>query len=215
MKLVSDTLSSVCVRARAGACWAWKLWHALLLLQCTVKIWILSYRKFCIIFTSIPCSFSLKREQTSIRAHWTRFMWFCPTFCLRNACYLSIQNLLSSRLPSTNIKIKIYRTTIILLFVLYRCEAWYLTLREKNVGCLGIGCWGRCLDGRGRNSRLEKRGASGFVLFTKYYSGDQITEDEMGGACGTYGWEQKGMGNFGKETWRKARRKVLKCFLRK
>jgi len=33
----------------------------------------------------------------------------------------------------------------------------------------------------------KKRGASGFVLLTKYYSGDQITEDEMGGVCGTYG----------------------------
>jgi len=71
------------------------------------------------------------------------------------------------------------------------------------------------LDGRGRNNRLEKRGASGFVLLTKYCSGDQITEDEMGGACGTYGLEQKGMEDFGKETCRKVRRKVLKCFLRK
>jgi hypothetical protein len=43
------------------------------------------------------------------------------------------------------------------------------------------------MDGRGRNSRLEKRGASGFILLTNYYSGDQIMEDEMGGTCGTYG----------------------------
>jgi hypothetical protein len=72
---------------------------------------------------------------------------------------------LSSRLPSTNINTKIYRTIIILPVVLYRPETWYLTLREKNVGCLG---------GRGRNNRLEKRGASGFVLLMKYYSGDHI-----------------------------------------
>ena len=35
-----------------------------------------------------------------------------------NACYYSVQNLLSSRLLSKNLKIKIYRT-IILSFVLY------------------------------------------------------------------------------------------------
>jgi len=40
---------------------------------------------------------------------------------LENACYHSVQNLLSSRLLSKNIKIKIYRT-IILPVVLYGCE---------------------------------------------------------------------------------------------
>ena len=48
-----------------------------------------------------------------------------------NACYHSVQNLLSSRLLSKNIKIKIYRT-IILPVVLYGCETWSLTLREKR-----------------------------------------------------------------------------------
>ena len=46
-----------------------------------------------------------------------------------NACYHSVQNLLSSRLLSKNLKIKIYRT-IILPVVLYECETWSLTLRE-------------------------------------------------------------------------------------
>ena len=46
-----------------------------------------------------------------------------------NACYHSVQNLLSYSLLSKNIKIKIYRT-IILLVVLYGCETWSLTLRE-------------------------------------------------------------------------------------
>ena len=46
-------------------------------------------------------------------------------------CYHSVQNLLSSRLLSKNIKIKIYRT-IILPIVLYGCEAWSLTLREER-----------------------------------------------------------------------------------
>jgi hypothetical protein len=44
------------------------------------------------------------------------------------ACCYSVQNLLSSRLLSKNLKIKIYRT-IILPVVLYGCEAWSLTLK--------------------------------------------------------------------------------------
>ena len=47
------------------------------------------------------------------------------------ACYHSVQNLLSFRLLSKNLKIKIYRT-IILPVVLYGCETWSLTLREKR-----------------------------------------------------------------------------------
>jgi len=48
-----------------------------------------------------------------------------------NACYHSVQNLLPSRLLFKNIKIKIYRT-IILLVVLYGCETWSLTLQEER-----------------------------------------------------------------------------------
>jgi sorting nexin-29 len=48
-----------------------------------------------------------------------------------NACYNSVQNLLSSRLLSRNLKIKIYRT-IIVLVVLYGCETWSLTLRDER-----------------------------------------------------------------------------------
>jgi len=47
-----------------------------------------------------------------------------------NTCYL-VQNLLSSRLLSKNLKIKIYRTTI-LHVVLYGCENWSLTLRKEK-----------------------------------------------------------------------------------
>ena len=42
-----------------------------------------------------------------------------------------MQNLLSSRLLSRKLRIKIYRT-IILPVVLYGCEAWSLTLREER-----------------------------------------------------------------------------------
>jgi hypothetical protein len=47
-----------------------------------------------------------------------------------NACYHSVQNLLSSRLLSKNLKIRICKT-IILPVVLYGCENWPLTLREE------------------------------------------------------------------------------------
>jgi hypothetical protein len=41
-----------------------------------------------------------------------------------------VQNLLSSRLLSKNIKIRIYKTKI-LPVVLYECETWSLILREE------------------------------------------------------------------------------------
>jgi len=52
-------------------------------------------------------------------------------FKSRNACYYSVQNLLSSSLLSKNLKIKIYRI-IILPVVLCGCETWSLTLREER-----------------------------------------------------------------------------------
>jgi hypothetical protein len=48
-----------------------------------------------------------------------------------NACYNSVQNLLSSRLLSKNLKIRIYKT-IILPMVLYGHETWSLMLREEH-----------------------------------------------------------------------------------
>ena len=45
-----------------------------------------------------------------------------------NACYYSVQNILSSSLLSKYIKIKI----IILPVALCRCETWSLTLREER-----------------------------------------------------------------------------------
>ena len=44
---------------------------------------------------------------------------------------MCVQNLLSSRLVSKNLKTKMYRT-IILHVVLYGCETWSLTLREER-----------------------------------------------------------------------------------
>jgi hypothetical protein len=48
-----------------------------------------------------------------------------------NVWYHSVQNLLSSRLLSKSIKIRIYKI-IIFPVVLYGCETWSLTLREEH-----------------------------------------------------------------------------------
>jgi hypothetical protein len=48
-----------------------------------------------------------------------------------NACFHSVQSLLSSCLLSRILKVKIYKT-IILPVVLYGCETWSLTLREER-----------------------------------------------------------------------------------
>ena len=48
-----------------------------------------------------------------------------------NACYHSVQNLLSSGLLFKNLRSKKYRT-IILPVVLYGCETWSLALREER-----------------------------------------------------------------------------------
>jgi hypothetical protein len=47
-----------------------------------------------------------------------------------NACYHSVQKLMSSSFLSKNFKVKIYRI-ITLPVVLYACETWLLTLREE------------------------------------------------------------------------------------
>jgi sorting nexin-29 len=61
---------------------------------------------------------------------------------LGNACYYSVQNLLSSHLISKNLKIKIYKT-VILPVVLYSAK-------------LGLSLWGRNIDRVFENSVLRK-----------------------------------------------------------
>jgi hypothetical protein len=47
------------------------------------------------------------------------------------ACYHSVQNILSSRLPTKNVKIRMYKS-VILPVVLYGCQTLSLTLREEH-----------------------------------------------------------------------------------
>jgi hypothetical protein len=47
-----------------------------------------------------------------------------------NAYYHLVQSVLPSCLLSRNVKVKIFKTTV-LPVVLYGCETWYLTLREE------------------------------------------------------------------------------------
>jgi hypothetical protein len=61
------------------------------------------------------------------------YIYICRSSRLKsgNACHHSVQNILSSRLLSKNLKIKIYRA-VILLVVLYGCETWSLTVRDER-----------------------------------------------------------------------------------
>ena len=110
---------------------------------------------------------------------------------LGNACYYSVQNLLSSSLLSKNLKIKIYRT-IILPVVLYGCENWSLTLKEERrlrvfenrVFRRVFGPKRDEVTGNGENYIMRSLGN-----FTPYpiLCGCNIKKNEMGGACEAYG----------------------------
>ena len=73
---------------------------------------------------------------------------------LGNACYYSVQNLLSSSLLSKNLKTKMYRT--IFCPFLYACETWSLTLRKER-----------------RLKVFENRVLRGILMFKK----DEITRE--------------------------------------
>jgi hypothetical protein len=92
-----------------------------------------------------------------------------------NACYHSVQNLLSSHLISKNLKIKIYRT-VILPVVLYGCETWSLTLREEYTLRVFKNRMLRRIFGPKRDEDRSWRKLHNY-----------IKEDEVGGTCGTHG----------------------------
>jgi hypothetical protein len=75
---------------------------------------------------------------SSFRAPWahnhtllSHLRLIAPYLYPPDVCYHSFQNLLSPRLLSKNLKIRIYRT-IILPVVLYGRETWSLTVRKEE-----------------------------------------------------------------------------------
>jgi hypothetical protein len=44
--------------------------------------------------------------------------------------------------------------------------------------------------------KITQQGDSQFVIYTRYYKGDQIKKDEMGGASSTHGRDKKCVQNF-------------------
>ena len=60
---------------------------------------------------------------------------------LGNASYHSVQNFLSSCLLPRNVKIQVQKAVTV-LSVLDRCEAWSVSLQEKQrlMGCFGTEC---------------------------------------------------------------------------
>jgi hypothetical protein len=108
---------------------------------------------------------------------------------LGNACYHSVQNILSSRLLYKNVKNKIYRT-IILPVVLYGCETWSLTLREEHRLCVFEKRVLRRLFGPKRDEvtgKWRKLGAERPGTPYQYCAGGKIETNEMVRACGAYG----------------------------
>ena len=74
--------------------------------------------------------FARSRKFSSFHNFGILHVLLCVYFCYY-ASYHSAQNLLSPRLLSKNLKIKVYRT-IILPVVWYGCETSSLTLREER-----------------------------------------------------------------------------------
>ena len=124
---------------------------------------------------------------------------------LGNVCYHSVQNLLSCSLLSKNIKIMIYRT-IILRVILYGCDTLSLTLREeRRLRVFENRVPRRLFESKRDEETAEwiKHHTEGlydlYVLLTKYYSGDQTEKNEMGGACSTYGGNERCIRGFSRE----------------
>ncbi|KAJ4450362.1 hypothetical protein ANN_01783 [Periplaneta americana] len=84
-----------------------------------------------------------------------------------NACYYSVEKLLSSSLLSKNLEIRIYKT-VILLVVLYGCETWTLTLREEHRYVLIGRCALKSEKGTGISKSVKLIQQSAFSLDTSF-----------------------------------------------
>jgi hypothetical protein len=104
-----------------------------------------------------------------------------------------------------DIKIKIYRT-IILPVVLNACKTWSLTLREnRGLRVFENRVLSRIFGPKRDEAKREWRklhNEEPYDLYslTKYYLGDQIEKNEMGGAYSTYGGHERCIQGFGGET---------------
>jgi len=111
---------------------------------------------------------------------------------------------LSSSLLSKHLKNKIYRS-IILPVVLYGCEPWSLTFREKHRLRVFENRVLRRIFGPKRDEitgSREKYVMKSLMIFSHHphFSGDQIEENEIGGAYSKYGGEERCIQGFGGET---------------
>ena len=109
-----------------------------------------------------------------------------------NACYHSVQNHLSSRLLSKNLKIKIYGN-IILPVVLYGCETWSLIVREERKLMVFQNMVLRRMFGRRRDEvtgelrRLHTEELNDLYSSPNIVRVIKIEKNEMDWACGAYG----------------------------
>jgi hypothetical protein len=112
-----------------------------------------------------------------------------------NACYHLLQNLLSSRLLSKNVKVRIYKT-IILPVILYGCETWSLTVREEHElrvfeNKMLIRLFGpkrdRVTGGWRKLHNEELHNLYSWPSIIRIY---KVEEDEVGRTCGT-NWREE------------------------
>jgi hypothetical protein len=116
---------------------------------------------------------------------------------MRLTCYHSVQSLLSSHLLSKGVKIRRYKT-IVLLVVLYVCEKWSLILTEKhrlrvfeNRALRRIfGPKGDAVTGEWRRLHNEEL-RNLYSCKYNYNDYDQVKGDEMRRSCGWNGGEQR------------------------
>jgi hypothetical protein len=119
-----------------------------------------------------------------------------------NACCHSVQSLLSSGLLTKNLKIRIYRNTIFLVFV-YGCKTWLLTFRDEhrlrvfNNRVLRIIFGPKRDEVTGDWRKLHNEELNDLYSSSKYCSWDKIENNEMGGARSAYGLEETHIQGFG------------------
>jgi hypothetical protein len=117
-----------------------------------------------------------------------------------NACYHSVQSLLSSRLLSRNVKVKIYKT-IIQPVVFYGCETWSLTLREDHRLRVFENRVPSRIFGPERDEVTgELRKLHNEELYNLYSYPDvirQVKANEVGRAYGTHGRGEVSVQGFG------------------